>query len=63
MDEATAKKLFGSLTVNQMALSGVKNALSDYGIPGYYVHSEQRFNFPNKTHLIPPNSKLNRFLD
>ena len=63
MDEATAKKLFGNLTVNQMALSGIKNALSEYGIPGYSVNSDLRFNFENKSHLIPPNSKLNRFLD
>ena len=63
MDAATAKKLFGTLTVNQMALSGIKNALSEYGIPGYTVNSELRFNFYNKSHQIPPNSKLNRFLD
>lgn len=63
LDEATARKLFGSLTVNQMALSGIKNALSEYGIPGYEVNTDLRFNFNNKSHLIPPNSKLNRFLD
>jgi len=37
--------------------------LSEYGIPGYTVNSELRFNFDNKSHQIPPNSKLNRFLD
>ena len=46
-----------------MALSGAKNALSEYGIPGYQINSELRFNFHNKDHLIPATSKLNRFLD
>jgi hypothetical protein len=48
MDAATAKKLFGSITINEMALSGVKNALSEYGIKGYHVNAENRFNFNNK---------------
>lgn len=63
MDAATAKKLFGSITINEMALSGVKNALSEQGIKGYHVNAENRFNFNNKQHLIPGNSKLNRYLD
>ena len=45
MDAATYKKLFGSVTVQEMSMSGIKNALSDYGIKGYFVNSDLRFNF------------------
>ena len=48
MDPATEKKLFGTITAEEMALSGTKEASQIYGIKGYQVNSELRYNFGNK---------------
>ena len=55
------KKMYGTISVNEMAVSGLKMYQST-GIKGYDVNSEIRFNFLNKSHKIP-NSNLRRYLD
>lgn len=55
------KSMYGTISVNEMALAGMKMYKQD-GIKGYEIKSEMRFNFPNKIHTVQT-GKLNRFLD
>jgi hypothetical protein len=53
--------MYGTISVNEMALSGIKMFKND-GIKGYEINSDLRFNFGNKVHTVQK-GKLNRFLD
>lgn len=63
LDSKTQKKLFGKLSIQDVALFTRSGGDSELGlIEGYQVDSKLRFNFPNKDFKVPP-SKLNRYID
>ena len=53
MDPTTEKKLFGTITVEDMALAGSREDNMVYGIKHYQVNSELRYNFGNKIWEVP----------
>ena len=64
MDEKTQKKLYGNLSVKDVADFHSKNLLSDdqLGIKGYHYDPNLRFNFHNKKHKVPE-AKMRRVFD
>ena len=63
LDPKTQKKLFGKLSIQDVALFTRTGADSDLGlIEGYQVDSKLRFNFHNRDFKVPP-SKMNRYID
>jgi hypothetical protein len=57
LDAKISKKLFGNLSINEMALFQ-RNNPKDH-VKGYYINSENRFNFLNKESKISPNNTKN----
>ena len=63
LDAKTQKKLFGKLSIQDVALFGKAGGDSELGlIEGYKVDSKLRFNFHNRDFKVPP-GKLNRYID
>ena len=63
LDPKIQKKLFGKLSIQDVALFTRTGADSDLGlIEGYAVDSKLRFNFHNRDFKMPP-SKMNRYID
>ena len=52
LDPAIQKKLFGSISVADMARP--EKYSSEFGIKGYDINPKLRFNFANKEHKISP---------
>ena len=63
LDAKTQKKLFGKLSIQDVALFTRTGADSDLGlIEGYQVDSKLRFNFQNRDFKVSP-GKMNRYID
>jgi hypothetical protein len=63
LDAKTQKKLFGKLSIADVALFGQSVGDSESGlIEGYQVDSKIRFNFHNRDFKVPP-GKMNRYID
>lgn len=63
LDPKTQKKLFGRLSIQDVAHFTRSGGDSELGlIPGYHVNPKLRHNFANKDFRVAP-SKINHFID
>lgn len=52
IDESVSKKLFGKLSVADVARAQDRSYNGSLGIDGYEIKPNQRFNF-NRNHMVP----------
>ena len=61
IDAATSKKLFGNLSISDVARAQDKSFGEQFGVSGYEIHPKNRFNF-QRDHKVPQ-QKMKRFID
>lgn len=61
IDPETSKKLFGNLSITDVARAQDQSYGEQFGVSGYEIHPKNRFNFQREYKV--PQQKMKRFID